>query len=179
MDLRGHLLISGGGLYDPNFRQTVVLLGEHTSEGAVGVVLNRALDVAVASAVPELSGYVEEGARLFHGGPVQPTSVVLVAELVDPSKIDLPVFGAIGFMVGELDPPDDLEIAQARVYAGYSGWGPGQLEREIAEGAWIIEPASVPDVFSDDPQGLWGQLLARKGGRYARLAKMPFDPSMN
>ena len=81
--LRGRLLISSGGLYDPNFRHTVVLVGEHTPDGALGVVLNRALDARVDQAVPVLSGLVGADEPLFQGGPVQPHSPVLLAELVD------------------------------------------------------------------------------------------------
>ena len=177
--LRGQLLISSGGLYDPNFRHTVVLVGEHTADGALGVVLNRALDVKVDQAVPILSGLVKPGESLFQGGPVQPSSPVLLAELVRPELADVLVFGSVGFLAGEVSADIGPSVVRARVYAGYSGWGPGQLEAEMAEDSWILEPARVEDVFTDSPDLLWSRVLARKGPEYRQLSKMPYDPSMN
>jgi putative transcriptional regulator len=118
--LRGSLLISSGGLYDPNFRHTVVLIGEHNAEGALGVVLNRALDVTVHQAVPPLSHLVPDEEPLFQGGPVQPTGPVLVAELARPELADILVFGSVGFLVGEVSEDVEPDIVRARVYAGYS-----------------------------------------------------------
>jgi putative transcriptional regulator len=177
--LKGHLLVSAGGLYDPNFRHTVVLVGEHNAEGALGVVLNRPLDVTVEKAVPPLASLVTPGALLFHGGPVQPSSAVLLAEVSHPELADILVFGSIGFLIGEI--PTDLQpgIRRARVFAGYSGWGPGQLEMEMEQGSWILDPALEDDVFTDDPDTLWSRVLQRKGPEYRRLSQMPFDPSMN
>ena len=177
--LRGRLLISSGNLFDPNFRHTVVLVGEHSAEGALGVVLNRPMDVTVEDAVPVLSSIVGPGETLFEGGPVQPSNPVLLAELSHPELADVLVFGTVGFLVGEV--PEDVRpgILRARVFAGYSGWGPGQLEGEIEEGAWILEPALEDDVFTDAPDTLWSRVLERKGPEYRRLSRMPFDPSMN
>jgi putative transcriptional regulator len=177
--LRGQLLISGGGLYDPNFRHTVVLIGEHNEEGALGVVLNRALGVTVRQAIPELADLVPPDALLHQGGPVRPTSPVLLAELADPSEADLLVFGSIGFLVGEVSPEIRPRLIRARVFAGYAGWGAGQLEAEMEAGGWILEPARPEDVFTDAPDSLWSGVLTRKGGPYRTLAKHPFDPSMN
>lgn len=177
--LRGRLLISGGGLYDPNFRHTVVLIGEHTAEGALGVVLNRALDVTVEEAVPELSDLVPAGEPLYEGGPVQPNSPVLLAELDRPELADIRVFESIGFVVGEISEEVQESIVRARLFAGYSGWGPGQLEGELAEDSWIIDDARREDVFTDVPDLLWSRVLERKGPEYRRLSRMPFDPSMN
>ncbi|MGD8730055.1 MAG: YqgE/AlgH family protein, partial [Gemmatimonadota bacterium] len=114
--LRGQLLISSGGLYDPNFRHTVVLIGEHNAEGALGVVLNRALDLTVEDAVPTLSPLVAEGEPLFQGGPVQPTSPVLITELSDPDLADILVFGSVGFLVGEVPAHVEPSIVRARVF---------------------------------------------------------------
>lgn len=177
--LRGRLLISSGGLYDPNFRHTVVLVGEHNADGALGVVLNRALDVTVKESLPTLSHLVPTDEPLFRGGPVQPTGAVLVTELARPDLADILVFGSVGFLVGEI--PDDVlsSILRARVFAGYSGWGAGQLEEEMAANSWILEPAREQDVFTDAPDLLWSRVLGRKGPEYRRLSKMPFDPSMN
>jgi putative transcriptional regulator len=177
--LRGSLLISSGGLFDPNFRHTVVLVGEHNADGALGVVLNRAMDATVADAVPALVSLVPPGALLYQGGPVQPTQPVLLAEFSHPELADLLVFGSVGFLVGEVSADVRPGVLRARVFAGYSGWGPGQLEREMEEGSWILERAQEEDVFTDAPDTLWSRVLQRKGPEYQRLSRMPFDPSMN
>lgn len=177
--LKGQLLISSGGLYDPNFRHTVVLVGEHNADGALGVVLNRALNVSVEEAIPELQPCVPAGEALYQGGPVQPESPVLLADFEDLVKADLLVFDSVGFLTGDVMTPFDEGIRRARVFAGYSGWGPGQLESEMTQDAWIVEPARVEDVFTDSPDLLWSRVLRRKGPDFDRLSRMPFDPSMN
>jgi putative transcriptional regulator len=177
--LRGRLLISSGGLFDPNFRHTVVLVGEHNADGALGVVLNRALDVTVQDAVPVLSNLVPSGEPLFQGGPVHPTSPVLLVELARPELADILIFGSVGFLVGEIAADVRPGIRRARVFAGYSGWGPGQLESEMAEETWILDPAREEDVFTDSPDLLWSRILERKGPEYRNLSRMPYDPTMN
>jgi len=177
--LRGHLLISSGGLFDPNFRHTVILVGEHNADGALGVVLNRALDVTVHESLSSLSELVPPDEPLFQGGPVQPASPVLLAEFTRPDLADILVFDSVGFLVGEVAADIEPSVLRARVFAGYSGWGPGQLEAEMAIDSWIIEPASVDDVFTHAPDLLWSAVLERKGPDYRRLSRMPYDPSMN
>jgi putative transcriptional regulator len=177
--LRGQMLIAGPKLFDPNFRRTVVLIGEHNEEGAVGLVLNRPSGVAVSEAAPLLSPLVADGADLFLGGPVQTDAAVVLAEFDDPEKAGLLAFGSIGFLMGDV-PEESVEgIRRARVFAGYAGWDEGQLERELEEDSWIIEPATSEDVFTVDPDGLWSGVLRRKGPQYRLLATMPFDPSLN
>jgi len=178
-NLKGQLLISSGGLYDPNFRHTVVLIGEHDENGALGVVLNRPLDVPVQQAVPPLSELVDQGEPVFQGGPVQPEGVVLLAEFTHPDQADLPVFGNVGFLMGEVDADVKWQVVQARIFAGYSGWGPGQLERELAENSWIIDPARDEDVFTGEPELLWSRVLRRKGPEFETMSRVPYDPNMN
>ncbi|MDX1493268.1 MAG: YqgE/AlgH family protein [Longimicrobiales bacterium] len=177
--LKGQLLISSGGLYDPNFRHTVVLIGEHNAEGALGVVLNRALNATVAETFPPLGDFVPEDEPLYQGGPVQPASAILLAELERPDLADILVFGSIGFLTGEIEEWIEPSIVRARVYVGYSGWGPGQLEAEMEMDSWIVDEAREEDVFTDAPELLWSRVLNRKGPEYRMLSKMPFDPSMN
>ena len=177
--LKGQLLISSGGLYDPNFRHTVVLIGEHTADGALGVVLNRALDVTVEEVLKPLSHLVPAGSPLFQGGPVQPESPVLIAEAVHPAILDIPVFESIGFLVGEVSADIEPSLLRSRVYAGYAGWGPGQLEAEMEADSWILDPARPEDVFTESPELLWSRVLKRKGPDFEQLSRMPFDPSMN
>jgi len=119
--LTGQLLLSNASLFDPNFRRTVVLIGHHDEEGAVGVVLNRPFDVTVDEAVPPLAELVREGEALFHGGPVQPEAAVVVADFEDPSEAGVVAFDSIGFLSEEADQVDLGTIRRARVFAGYSG----------------------------------------------------------
>jgi putative transcriptional regulator len=177
--LQGHLLLAGPRLVDPNFWRTVVLLGEHSDEGALGVVLNRASETTVSEAVPELVELAEDMGAVHLGGPVQPSAIVVLADFVEPEEAGSLVLESIGFLPSEVDPATLGELRRARVYAGYAGWGPGQLERELAEGSWIVEPAIPEDVFTDDPDGLWSAVLRRKGGPFSVLASMPPDPNRN
>jgi putative transcriptional regulator len=104
---------------------------------------------------------------------------VVLAEFEHPELIDRVAFGSIGFLVDE-DPESVGEIRRARVFAGYAGWGEGQLELEMQEeGSWIVEPAVPEDVFASDPGRLWSSVLRRKGGEFEWLSTMPFDPGMN
>jgi putative transcriptional regulator len=178
--LRGQLLVAGPALVDPNFRRTVVLVTEHTEEGAMGVVLNRDTPVAVSEAVPHLGELAGEGAVVHVGGPVQPEAVVALAEFVDPSSAASIAFETVGYVRADAE-PDDLAgiVARVRVFAGYAGWGAGQLDAELEESAWIVEPALVADVFCDAPAELWSAVLKRKGGPYAFLATIPPDPALN
>lgn len=177
--LRGHLLIAGPALVDPNFWRTVVLVGEHTDEGALGVVLNRSSETSVEEALPELAVLAEDMGSVHVGGPVQPSAVVVLADFADAGDADSLVLESIGFLPAEVDPVALGELRRARVYVGYAGWGPGQLDGELEDGSWIVEPALAEDVFTDDPEGLWSGVLRRKGGPFRVLAAMPPDPSQN
>lgn len=177
--LKGRLLISGGGLYDPNFRHTVVLIGEHDEAGAVGVILNHPLDVTVEATIPALSDLVEPGAYVFEGGPVEPHQAVLLVEGASPGLVDVPVFGAVGFLTGEIPAAVRPHVLRARVFLGHAGWGPGQLEAELEADSWILEDATTEDLFTGAPDSLWRRVLERKGPPYTTIARIPFDPSMN
>lgn len=178
--LAGQLLLAAPTLLDPNFKRTVVLVGVHSQEGAMGVVLNRPSEVTVGEAVPTLEPAVEASELVYVGGPVQSTSVVVLAEFVDPTPAGVIVLGRIGFPAPDSD-VDTLGEATSRmrIYAGYAGWGEGQLEGEIDNGDWIVQPAMPHDVFTEEPEALWSAVLSRKGGSYALLARMPPDPSLN
>ena len=177
--LKGHLLVAGPGLHDPNFRRTVVLVGEHGDEGALGLVLNRMTDSRVDDALPELAGLVDGADAVHVGGPVQPSAIVVLAEFDEPERAGTLVLDDIGFLPSEVDPDALGELRRARVFAGYAGWGPGQLDGELREGSWIVEPAAPDDVFTTDPEELWSEVLRRKGGPFGILALMPPDPSLN
>jgi putative transcriptional regulator len=177
--LRGKLLVASPALVDPNFARAVVLITEHNEDGAMGIVLNRPAGAAVEDVVPELAAVTGEG-PVFIGGPVQPQALVVLAEFSDPEAAAWIVVADVGFVAAETD-PDELEraIRHGRVYAGYSGWGEGQLEAELEEDSWIVEPPLPAELFPDDPESLWNDVLARKGGQYALIARMPEDPSVN
>ncbi len=177
--LAGQLLISASGLWDPNFRRAVVLIGHHDDEGAVGVVLNRVTSVTVLEAVPALSDLVDVGDPLFLGGPVQPQAAVVIADFEVPERAEILALGSIGFLPQEAAPEEIGGIRRARVFAGYAGWGPGQLEAEMEQESWIVEPARPEDVFTGEPEHLWDAVLKRKGPEYDLLRLMPFDPSLN
>jgi putative transcriptional regulator len=178
--LTGQLLLASPALDDPNFRRTVVLVGVHSQEGAMGVVLNRPSAVTVGEAVPQLEQAVAESEPVYVGGPVQPSSIVFLAEFLDPSPAGLLVLGRIGFPAPDAGIDELTETtARGRVFAGYAGWGEGQLEAEVDQGDWIAQAALPEDVFTDVPGELWSRVLTRKGGSYALIARMPADPSVN
>lgn len=175
--LRGALLIAAPQLLDPNFRRTVVLIAEHGDEGAMGVILNRPSGMNVADAAPDLEPLIGPGEPIFAGGPVQPTSGVVLAELVEA---DEPIFDDVVLVPGLDELADVVDgTDRIRVFAGYAGWGPGQLEGELEREDWFTEPARPADVFAEDVESLWSSVLERKGGQFALVARMPDDPSRN
>ena len=177
---RGQLLIAGPALLDPNFWRTVVLIVEHNEEGALGVVLNRPSETTVLDAISQLDQLVDPGEPVFVGGPVQPSSVIVVAEFEDPTDAALVAFDDVG-VLGAGSSPDEIAagVRRARAFVGHAGWGPGQLDGELERGDWIVESARREDAFATDPKELWEAVLTRKGGSYALLARMPPDPSVN
>ena len=178
--LTGQLLLASPTLRDPNFIRTVVLVSVHSEEGAMGVVLNRPSAVTVSEAVPQLKDAVAEEEPVYVGGPVQPSAIVFLAEFLDPSPAGLLVLGRIGFPAPDAGIEELTEAtARRRVFAGYAGWGEGQLDAEVEEGDWIAHTALAEDVFTDLPEELWATVLTRKGGSYALIARMPSDPSVN
>jgi putative transcriptional regulator len=171
--LRGKLLIAAPSLFD-YFRRAVVLVLEHTPDGAMGVVLGRASETRVADAVPALAELAGSDQVVWLGGPVAPDSVVALGEFEDPTEAGTRVVGALG----TLDPEaTSVSLRRLRVYAGYAGWAPGQLDGELDEGAWIVESVDPDDPFRDED--IWAHALRRKGGGYRLLATMPADPSVN
>lgn len=180
MNLRGHLLVAGPALIDSNFRRSVVLVGDHGGDGAMGVVLDRPSAVTVADAVAPLAELTAPGELVYLGGPVQREALVVLAEFADRELAASLVFDGVGFLPGDLDDPQALgELPQVRIFAGYAGWAPGQLEAELEEGSWLVFPARVSDVFTRQARVLWREVLRRQGGAYAVLAALPDDPRRN
>ena len=177
--IEGQLLIAGGGLFDPNFRQTVVLVVEHGPEGALGVVLNRPSALTVEAAAPALAEITAPDERLYVGGPVQPQAAVILAQFAHPDLASQLVFDSVGVIGDEGDELRAPGLVRKRIFAGYAGWGAGQLDAELESGDWILEAPHADDVFTAGPEDLWSGVLKRKGSQYALLAHMPFDPSTN
>jgi putative transcriptional regulator len=177
---RGQLLIAGPGLIDPNFWRTVVLIVEHSEEGALGLVLNRPSETTVGEAVPQLDDLLELDEPVFIGGPVQPSAMMVLAQFVDASHAALLAFDDVGVLgSGGEDRDMSGAVRTGRAFVGHAGWGAGQLDGEIERGDWFLEPATRLDAFTPEPEALWSRVLTRKGGSYALLARMPADPSWN
>jgi putative transcriptional regulator len=176
--LQGQLLIASPSLLDPNFRRTVILVTEHGEHGAAGLVLNRPSETAVEDAVPQLEWVADPGEPVYVGGPVEQNAVLVLAEFEDPEESPVPVFADLGFLALDED-ADAAAVRRRRVFAGYAGWGGGQLESELERDDWIVEPAVPDDVFAHDPDGLWRTVLRRKGGVFELVSRMPDDPSVN
>jgi putative transcriptional regulator len=176
---RGQLLIAGPGLVDPNFWRTVVLIVEHSDEGALGLVLNRPSETTVGEAVSELEQLLEPEDPLYVGGPVQPSALIVLAEFEQPAEAALIAFEDVGVLASGAQEDPDLSVRRGRAFVGHAGWGPGQLDDEVERGDWILEPARREDAFTGTPLELWSEVLTRKGGSYALVARMPPDPSVN
>jgi putative transcriptional regulator len=173
-------LIAGATLPDPNFARTVVLICEHTDEGALGLVLNRPGSLVIGETAAELAVLAGDDAVIDIGGPVQPDALLVLGEFDDASHAGMLVVESVGLM-GDASEIDDLVdvTRRVRVFAGYAGWGPGQLDAELARDDWFVAPAGVDDIFDPDADELWRRVLERKGGHFALVARMPIDPSVN
>jgi putative transcriptional regulator len=157
-----------------------VLICEHSAEGALGLVLNRPGELVVGESAPELAALCGEHAIIDEGGPVQPDALLVLAEFEEASLAGIAVAGNVG-LVGDGSEIDDLvdTTRRVRIFAGYAGWGPGQLDAELARDDWFVAPAGIDDIFHPDADELWGRVLSRKGAHFALVARMPIDPSVN
>jgi len=181
--LQGRLLVAGPQLRDPNFAQSVVLLLAHGGQGAVGLVLNRPTATEVGSTLPEWEELASAPGVVFVGGPVSEGSICLAqvrSEVSVPGSGYLPLQGTLGTVDLESDPVFvGPWIEKLRIFAGYAGWGPGQLEGEVDEGAWWVLDAVAEDAFTSEPSRLWKQVLRRQGGDLALFATYSAEPSLN
>lgn len=187
--LKGSLLIASPGLMDPNFLRTVILVAEHSEEGALGLVLNRPSPTRVADLWSSLGGDpLPTEAVAFVGGPVQKSSLLLLHGHEELAPGTEPILPGV-FLSSEVDVFGKLlerEAEQAgtppgllKVFCGYSGWGPEQLEKEMKEGGWITAPASSDHVFVEAPDRLWMKIIGTLGGLFEFFAMMPPNPEMN
>jgi len=192
-ELAGSLLVSTPAIDDPSFWRRVILLLDHGVHGALGVVIDRPGGVAVEQLMPQWHALATAPAELFTGGPVARASLIGLVRL---ASRELGTDGAPGCPpgwhllvdddrpVGTVDLGTDPagvagSVVAARLFSGYAGWEPGQLEDEIEEGSWYVVPAEARDPISADPEGLWRRVLRRQGGALALVSGFPADPAHN
>jgi len=178
MSYAGHLLVASPALNDPNFAHTVVLVCAHDEdEGALGVVLNRPTALALTEHLPEWSSAAATPAVLFIGGPVQIDVALGLGTRVGPIEDWVDVVGDAGLV--DLASVDPGAIHRLRVFAGYAGWGQGQLDAEVARGDWFVVDALPTDPFTTDPGSLRRDVLRRQGDPLRLYADYPADPRFN
>ena len=179
--LKGQLLLDSGQLRGSFFQRTVVLICQHDAEGAFGLVLNRATGSNVGEMIVADLPDALKACPLYLGGPVQPSALsFLHSDSFIPDANVIPNL-SLGHSLDSL-----LEIGESlsptrklKLFAGYAGWSPGQLEDEMKRKAWLTHPASLELVFDTAPEQLWQTILRRKGWKYRLLAQMPEDLSQN
>lgn len=182
-DWEGRLLVATPLLTEQTFARTVVqLLAYGGEDGAFGIVLNRSTDTPLSDVLPGWAPLAADPAYVFDGGPVQESAAVCVAR-VGPTAAEprgyVMVPGAVRLATVDLDHDPAPELTEVRVFAGYAGWSPGQLEGEVAEGAWWVVDGLPSDVFTDRPDLLWRRVLRRQGVPLAFAATHPGDPALN
>jgi putative transcriptional regulator len=181
--LRGKLLVSTPALVDPNFDRTVVLMLEHSVEGgALGIVLNRPTATPIVEAVPDWAVHATAPAVIYLGGPVGlGTLIALAHSSTDEAPPGTePVSGGLVAVDLSLDPGLLAPMMTGlRVWTGYAGWAPGQLEEEVAQDAWFVVDALDSDVMTAEPNGLWRSVLARQPGTLSWFSNFPDDPAHN
>ena len=171
-------------LLDPNFVRSVVLMLEHHEDGAVGVVLNRPSELTTAEALPAWDPAAPAPKAVFVGGPVQPGGVIGLAEVTTHPSVPTDGVSVLWPGLGTVDldaDPGDLaaSLGRVRCFAGYSGWGPLQLEAELASGSWFVVDADPADLWTGTPERLWTEVLRRQPGKIAQFAHCPPDPAVN
>lgn len=177
----GRLLVASPLLGDPNFDRSVIMMIEHDPESALGLVLNTPTTTRVSEMLPQWADLVTDPDVFFLGGPVSPESVICLGRRRSGWHGSWHhVVGDVGTVDLHEDPATyPVELAGIRAFAGYSGWGPGQLDGELAQDAWFVVDAQPDDVFAPDPDDLWSRVLGRQRGPMAWLANYPDDPRMN
>jgi putative transcriptional regulator len=179
--LKGQLLLDSGQLGGSFFQRTVVLVCEHNAEGAFGLVLNRSIGSKVGEMlVADLPDTLKDS-PLYLGGPVQPTALsFLHTDAFLPDANVLPNLSLSHSLDALMELGESMSPSRkVKLFAGYSGWSPGQLEDEMKRDAWLTHPASLELVFEPDPATLWKQILDQKGWKYKLLSQMPDDLSLN
>ena len=172
---KGRFLVAHRGVNDPRFAETVILLIAYSDRGAMGLIINRPTDVRLASALPGMKELHDRPDRLFVGGPVSPSAMLLLIRSATVPEGAEPVFGDV-HVSGKLETlrkalGEGGKKHRLRAYAGYAGWGPGQLEHEIARGDWALGPADAATIFDTPSEGIWQKLSDRFSVEWARAAE--------
>jgi putative transcriptional regulator len=180
--LRGRLIVATPGLRDPNFDRTIVLVLEHDADGALGLVLNRPSGTPVSDVLPAWDGITCDPGVVFAGGPVDGSAAICLGS-IRPGTVN-PAVQVINPTIGVVDLDCDpgllaTDVAYVRVFAGYAGWGAGQLDGEIEAGGWFPVEGLPADPFTSSPPSLWRTVLRRQGGRLALFSTYPDDPVHN
>jgi putative transcriptional regulator len=191
--LGGHFLISDFDLVDPNFHRAVVLMIDHDEEGAFGLVVNRPSPFTLGEVVEGMEDSAAAAIPVYVGGPVQQNALFVLHEERPPDDAadeadEQPVAGVsfqpatqglMDWLKGEWGELPEDDRPAVRVYVGYSGWGSGQLEGELAADAWVVLRATREIVFHPDPSNAWAEALGRTGPLYQIILQTGFKPSMN
>jgi len=177
MTSAGDLLLASPGLHDGIFDRAVIFLLDHSPEGSMGLVLNRPSELRVEEALPTLD--LTDGADpVYLGGPVEEGTALVLAEPADPIGADLHYArGGVGLI--DLALPEPVQVIRARVFSGYAGWGPRQLETELRSGAWVIAPSREEDLWEDDSDDMWARIMSRSGVIDDFLRQYPGQPWLN
>jgi putative transcriptional regulator len=182
-DLTGRLLVATPEIAEGVFRRSVILLLHHGDDGAQGIILNRPLDTEVSAILPSWGAVAVRDRHVYLGGPVGTDSalgVALVPEGVTAGASLTRLYGEVGLVDLDADPASLESLSGAvRVFVGYAGWAPKQLEGEITSGTWYVVDRTVGDIHTRSALGLWSAVLARQPGALALVASFPDDPSMN
>lgn len=181
---KGRLLLATPPLTDPNFDRTVVYVLEHHEDGAIGLILNRPTDEALVEPLDRWIDLQSTPSSVFAGGPVDTNAMIAIATtkglLDETTELLTPISGLIASTDLSADPAlVAAHVDGVRIFRGYAGWGAGQLDVEVDEGAWLVLDAEIGDVFSDRPDDLWHDVLRRQPGRLSWLALAPDDLSLN
>jgi putative transcriptional regulator len=167
----GTLLVASRDLPDPNFTDSVVVLAQFSDkEGAMGLIVNRQTSVPLTRVVPDLKTHGE--VSVFLGGPVSADSVLVLARSTQPIADSQHVVADLYLVTSRETLEAQLQSGgreRVRVYLGYCGWAPGQLERETIDGGWHVLPPDPSVVFDADPDSVWERELKKSEGLMARL----------
>jgi putative transcriptional regulator len=184
-ELSGRLLVATPAIEAGPFARSVVFVLDHDADGTLGVIVNRPLPSDVEDVLPGWAPLVDAPVCLFDGGPVGVDSALalgLVADGTDPAAQPAGwrrMTGRVGLVDLDGPVPAGSELVGMRVFAGYAGWGPAQLEGELEEGAWLVVDALDSDVVSPQPEQLWRAVLRRQRGDVRFWTTFPDDPSVN
>ncbi|GAA3544570.1 UPF0301 protein [Aeromicrobium flavum] len=180
--VRGQLLVATSAIAAGPFWRSVVYVLDHDEDGALGVIVNRPLESDIDDVLPGWAEVANAPGCLFEGGPVGMDSALAVGVVTDMAMRPLgwrQTDGRVGLVDLDGPRPAGGELVGLRVFAGYAGWSPDQLEAEIAEGAWIVLPAQEGDLISPAPERLWAEVLRRQRGEVRFWANLPEDPGLN